>query len=146
MVQRRFRGAGRLPWDGGSRRYVRQTDMNAAARVDVGASWYAERAQAFERPRLNFDLDVDVCVIGGGLAGLTVAREVAERGWSVAVLEANRIAWSASGRNSGFVLPGFAEDVSGMIERVGLDHTKQLWGLSEQGLAYVRRTIKETAM
>ena len=42
----------------------------------------------FERPRAHHDLDVDVCVIGGGLAGLTAAREVARRGWSVAVLEA----------------------------------------------------------
>ena len=114
---------------------------------ELSTTWYeATRVASPERGRLNFDLDVDVCVIGGGLAGLTVAREVAERGWSVAVLEANRIAWSASGRNSGFVVPGFAEDVSGMIERVGLDHTKELWALSEQGLAYVRRTIDETAM
>ncbi|MGN6572707.1 MAG: NAD(P)/FAD-dependent oxidoreductase [Pseudolabrys sp.] len=114
---------------------------------ETSTTWYeATRLDAPERGRLNFDLDVDVCVIGGGLAGLTVAREVAERGWSVAVLEAGRVAWSASGRNSGFVLPGFAEDVNGMIERVGLDHTKQLWALSEQGVAYVRRTIDETAM
>ena len=50
--------------------------------------WYeATRVASPERPRLNFDLDVDVCVIGAGLAGLTVAREVALRGWSVAVLE-----------------------------------------------------------
>ena len=46
-----------------------------------------------------------------GLAGLTVAREVARRGWSVAVLEAERVAAGASGRNSGFVLPGFREDI-----------------------------------
>ena len=45
-----------------------------------------------------------------GLAGLTVAREVARRGWSVAVLEAGRVAWAASGRNTGFVLPGFARE------------------------------------
>jgi glycine/D-amino acid oxidase-like deaminating enzyme len=44
------------------------------------------------------------------------------------------------------VLPGFAEDASDMIERVGLDHTKQLWALSEQGVDYVRRTVAETAM
>ena len=75
-----------------------------------------------------------------------MAREVAERGWSVAVLEADRVAWAASGRNTGFVLPGFAEDVSDMIERVGLDHTKQLWALSEQGLAYVRRTVEGAEM
>src|SRR5438445_105844 len=58
------------------------TDMNAMAGVDAGASWYLQRATAsFERPQLSFDLDVDVCVIGGGLAGLTVARGVAIEGW-----------------------------------------------------------------
>src|SRR3979411_320608 len=65
--------------------------MNATVQADFGASWYAGTAAgAFERPRLTFDIDVDVCVIGGGLAGLTAAREVARRGWSVAGLEAER--------------------------------------------------------
>jgi gamma-glutamylputrescine oxidase len=110
-------------------------------------SWYeATRVESPAHPRLNYDCDVDVCVIGAGLAGLTVAREVARRGWSVAVLEANRVAWAASGRNTGFVLPGFHEHIESMIERIGLDHTKQLWALSEQGLDYVRRTIEETGM
>ena len=114
---------------------------------NTAAGWYeATRVASPERPRLNFDLDVDVCVIGAGLAGLTVAREVARRGWSVAVLEANRVACAASGRNTGFVLPGFSEDIESMIERIGLDHTKQLWALSEQGVDYVRRTIDETGM
>ena len=111
------------------------------------AGWYEATAVARPaRPRLNFDLDVDVCVIGAGLAGLTAAREIARRGWSVAVLEAGRVAWAASGRNTGFVLPGFPEHVDDMVERVGLDHTKQLWALSEQGVDYVSRTIDETGM
>ena len=111
------------------------------------AGWYeATRVASPERPRLNFDLDVDVCVIGAGLAGLTVAREVALRGWSVAVLEANRVAWAASGRNTGFVLPGFGAPIDDVVERVGLDHARQLWALSEQGVDYVRRTIADTGM
>jgi glycine/D-amino acid oxidase-like deaminating enzyme len=109
------------------------------------AGWYeANSVPRPVRPRLNVDLDVEVCVIGAGLAGLTVAREVAQRGWSVAVLEAANVAWAASGRNLGFVLPGFPEDIGGIIERVGLDHARQLWTLSEQGLDYVRRTILDT--
>jgi glycine/D-amino acid oxidase-like deaminating enzyme len=120
--------------------------MNAMVRPDVGASWYAQRADAFERPQLTFDLDVDVCVIGGGLAGLTVAREVARRGWSVVVLEARHIAWDASGRNCGFVLPGFGTDVRHMVERVGIDRAKALWKLSEAGVTYVRNTIRDTDM
>ena len=111
------------------------------------AGWYdATQVLTPARPRLTFDLDVDVCVIGAGLAGLTAAREVAQRGWSVAVLEAGRVANAASGRNTGFVLPGFADDLDAMIERIGLDHTRQLWALSEDGVDYVRRTIEETAM
>ena len=114
---------------------------------NVAAGWYeATRVASPERPRLNFDLDVDVCVIGAGLAGLTVAREVARRGWSVAVLEGGRVARAASGRNTGFVLPGFSEDIESMVERIGLDHTKQLWALSEQGIDYVRRAVAETGM
>ena len=73
-------------------------------------TWYAATAVASpERRALSHDLDADVCVIGAGLAGLTVAREVARRGWSVAVLDAGEVAGGASGRNAGFVSPGFAE-------------------------------------
>src|SRR5262245_60380659 len=76
-----------------------------------GGSWYAaSMTPAPERAPLTVETDVDVCVIGGGLAGLTAAREAARRGWSVVLLEAQRIAWNASGRNLGFVLPGFAAD------------------------------------
>jgi glycine/D-amino acid oxidase-like deaminating enzyme len=120
--------------------------MNAAVRMDAGASWYAQRADAFERPQLTYNIDVDVCVIGAGLAGLTVAREVARRGWSVAVLEAHRVAGSASGRSCGFVLPGLGADVRQMVARVGLDRARELWKLSEAGVEYVRSTIRETEM
>ncbi len=121
--------------------------MNATVQADFGASWYAGTAAgAFERPRLTFDIDVDVCVIGGGLAGLTAAREVARRGWSVAVLEAKRVAWSASGRNCGVVMPGFGSDPRRMVERVGIDLATDLWKLSQAGLDYVRATIRDTGM
>src|SRR5665647_1499316 len=107
-------------------------------------TWYeATRVASPPRERLNHDLDVDVCVIGAGLAGLTAAREVAQRGWSVVVLEGASVGSAASGRNTGFVLPGYAEGIDDMVERIGLDHTKQLWALAEQGLDYVRRTIDD---
>jgi glycine/D-amino acid oxidase-like deaminating enzyme len=112
-----------------------------------GPRFYAERTVAApERPPLVQDADVDVCVIGGGLAGLTVAREVVRRGWSVAVLEAKKVAWNASGRNAGFVAPGFAEQIENIIERVGLARAKQLWALSNSGAEYVRAAIRETDM
>ena len=112
-----------------------------------GDTWYAAtRVEAPERPTLNVDLDVDVCVIGGGLAGLTTAREVARGGWSVVLLEAGRLAANASGRNTGFVLPGFAAMPETIIGRVGLERAKDLWALSQSGLDYVRAAIAADAM
>jgi gamma-glutamylputrescine oxidase len=118
--------------------------VNGVERQPYGSSWYAATmAPAAPRGPLTFDLDVDVCVIGGGRAGLTTARELARRGWSVALLEARRLAWNASGRNDGFVLPGFAESMDKVVSRVGLDHAKALWALSDMGLKYVRSTIAD---
>lgn len=112
-----------------------------------GGSWYAAHAaDAPERGRLTVETDVDVCVIGGGLAGLTAAREVARRGWSVALIEARRIAWNASGRNMGVVSPGFAADQAAIVDRVGADRAKALWGLSVAGAEYVRRALRECRM
>jgi glycine/D-amino acid oxidase-like deaminating enzyme len=112
-----------------------------------GPTWYAATMVAApERARLVYDLDVDICVVGAGLAGLTVARELARRGWSVAVLEATRVGSNASGRNTGFVAPGFGERLERIIERVGFDRARELWILSTGGVDYIRSTIRETAM
>jgi gamma-glutamylputrescine oxidase len=119
----------------------------ATEQTPWGATWYAATmVEAPQRTALAGDVDVDVCVIGAGLAGLTAARELARRGWSVAVLEARRVAWNASGRNAGLVAPGFAERLEAIVERVGLRRAKELWALSTAGVDYVRTAIRETEM
>ena len=109
-----------------------------------GSNWHAAtRVEGPARTRLTVELDVDLCVIGAGLAGLTVAREVARHGWSVVVLEAKSVAWSASGRNTGVVLPGFSVSADALIERVGLAEAKALWARSVAGAEYVRNAARD---
>ena len=67
----------------------------------------ADGATLRERSRLSFDLDVDICVVGAGLAGLTVGLEAARLGASVAVLEGRHVGWNASGHQLGTVMPGY---------------------------------------
>src|SRR3954453_15345912 len=93
-----------------------------------------------ERKRLTFDLDVDVCVVGAGLAGLTVAREAARLGASVAVLEGRHVGWNASGHTLGTVMPGFGVPAGDLIERIGFEDAREIWALSRQGADYVRST------
>jgi glycine/D-amino acid oxidase-like deaminating enzyme len=95
------------------------------------------------RSRLSFDLDVDICVVGAGLAGLTVALEAARLGASVAVLEGRHVGWNASGHHLGTVMPGFGLSIGELIARIGFEDTRELWSLSKQGAEYVRATATE---
>ena len=98
------------------------------------------------RSRLSFDLDVDICVVGAGLAGLTVALEAARLGASVAVLEGRHVGWNASGHQLGTVMPGYSLPIGELIERVGLEDARELWALSKEGADYVRAAATEEAM
>src|SRR5215212_7564339 len=99
-----------------------------------------------QRLRLSFDLDVDIAVVGAGLAGLTVALEAARLGASVAVLEGRHVGWNASGRQLGTVMPGYSLPIGDRIERVGLEDARELWALSKEGAEYVRAAATEEAM
>ena len=98
------------------------------------------------RSRLSFDLDVDICVVGAGLAGLTVALEAARLGASVAVLEGRHVGWNASGHQLGTVMPGYSLPIGDLIERVGLEDARELWAMSKEGADYVRAAAAEEAM
>ncbi len=105
-------------------------------------SYYAAQLpvrSAYEGP--TGQLDKDVAVIGGGLAGLTASRELAARGYSVILLEANKIGWGASGRNGGFVSPGYAQGIDAIEKAVGIEGSKRLYELSVSGMKYVEDTI-----
>jgi len=102
---------------------------------------------ALQQPqRLSFDLDVDICVVGAGLAGLTVALEAARLGASVAVLEGRSVGWNASGHQLGTVMPGYGVPIGELIARVGFDDTRELWSLSKQGAEFVRAAVAKEAM
>ncbi|MBL0076334.1 MAG: FAD-dependent oxidoreductase [Rhodocyclaceae bacterium] len=87
----------------------------------------------------------DVCVVGGGLAGLSAALELRARGFSVAVLEGMQIGWGASGRNGGQVIVGHANDEP-YVDQLGLSDAKRAWDISVEGTDLVRQRIKDYAI
>ena len=92
-------------------------------------------------PELDERLTAEVCVIGGGLAGLNTALGLAERGRRVVLLEAHRVGWGASGRNGGFVSPGFSLPMDALIAEVGRERGRELYDLTRDALALIRRRI-----
>src|SRR3979490_1076870 len=85
------------------------------------------------RLRLTFDLDVDICIVGAGLAGLTVALEAARLGASIAVLEGRHVGWNASGHHLGTVMPGFGLPIGELIARIGFGDTPEQWSVRKGG-------------
>src|SRR5438477_6421525 len=112
----------------------------------TGTTEGPDAAALRERARLSFDLDVDICIVGAGLAGLTVALEASRMGASVAVLEGRHVGWNASGHQLGTVMPGFGLPIGELIERIGFEDTSELWSLSKEGAEFVRSLATEELM
>lgn len=91
---------------------------------------------------LQVEVDVDVAVVGGGLAGLSAAIELADRGFQVALLEARQVGWGASGRNGGQVIAGLACDQTTIEGQLGALPARAVWDMTLEALRLIdeRRT------
>jgi gamma-glutamylputrescine oxidase len=108
----------------------------------LGNYYEATRRVVVETPALAGDLAVDVAIIGGGISGVSAALHLAERGYSVALLEAEHIGWGASGRNGGQALPGFGASETRMKSLVGPERAKKLWDMSVEAVDLLHGQIQ----
>ena len=107
-------------------------------------SWYAATAPLMGAfPGLSGDISTDVCVIGGGYTGLSSALHLRQKGYDVVLLEAERIAWGASGRNGGHVGTGQRADQTSIEKWVGEEAAKGLWQLGLDAVQKVCDLINE---
>ena len=83
----------------------------------------------------------DVCVIGGGFTGLSAALNLAEQGFDVVLLEAERIGFGASGRCGGLVGSGQRKDVFETEEAFGFERSRQLWDFAELAKNEIRQRV-----
>lgn len=99
-------------------------------------------AETASRPALKGRVDCDTVIIGAGLAGLTTALELVRGGQKVVLLEEHAVGYGASGRNGGFVSPGFATGSDQIAARAGKAAAMDIHRLSIEGMDYVRSTVE----
>jgi gamma-glutamylputrescine oxidase len=119
-----------------------QTDQALAQ----GSYYTASCARSQAWPALQEDVSCDVAIVGGGLAGLSAALELAEAGQKVVLLEARQVGWGASGRNGGQAIHGLACDQAVIEDQLGLGAARQVWDMTIEAIDLVRRRLARYAI
>jgi gamma-glutamylputrescine oxidase len=106
-------------------------------------SWYEATAwRDAPLASLEGNIDADVCVVGAGLSGCSTAMHLAQHGFKVVVLEAERIGYGASGRSGGQIIPGWAGGMDKIAAQLGKADAKRVWDLSLEGVEMTRELIE----
>ena len=109
-------------------------------------SWYAATADlAPERSPLKGEVRADVAIVGAGFTDLTAALRLAQKGFRVAVVEAHRVGFGASGRNGGQAGLRFNMYEPDLEKRLGKDRAKALHDLSFEAIADLKALVAEHA-
>ena len=85
----------------------------------------------------------DAVVVGAGYAGLSAAIELAQRGFSVVVLEADRVCSGASGRNGGQAIVGYASGQQPFEDQLGQADARRAWDMSMESIRMLDEYIEK---
>ena len=93
-------------------------------------------------PSLTGDQRADVVVVGGGFSGVNTALELAERGFDVALVEANRIGWGATGRNGGQVIGGIGHTPERFKKAIGEAGIRDIYQMGIEARDVIRERVE----
>lgn len=106
-------------------------------------SYYASVSNQLEPfPKVNGVQKCDICVIGAGYTGLSSALHLAQKGYDVILLDAQRIGFGASGRNGGQVGQGQRLDQDELENMLGKEKAQGLWKIATQSVDLVKKLSK----
>ena len=107
--------------------------------------WWSMNGDDTPSPPLEGDLSTDICIIGGGIAGLSAALHLkrSESGTGVVLLEAQEIGAGASGRNAGQMLVQFGSDWAGNLKRYGAANMRAALDYVDEGIVLAEQLRRE---
>ena len=109
--------------------------------ADTRPYYWAALPEPTLRRALQGSAECDVGIVGGGIAGISAALHLAQRGYRVTVLEAERVGWGASGRSGAQAIFGVAAAQDKLKQLIGAQAARRIWDMSVEALALMRELI-----
>ena len=108
----------------------------------TGSYYAASTNDVTDFAPLAGSVNADVCVVGAGFTGISTALHLAERGYDVHVVEANKVGWGASGRNGGQMIGGIAGEKT-MLKHHGPGIARLMWDMRWAGHEIIRQRVND---
>jgi gamma-glutamylputrescine oxidase len=103
--------------------------------------YYATQLPPPLHPPLAGEVSADVCIVGGGISGLSAALHLIERGYTVALLEAKHLGFGGSGRSGGQTIFGYASGQEKLEKIVGPADARRMWDIALEGMKLQKELI-----
>lgn len=107
---------------------------------------WLDTASAPPHAPLEADTRVDVAVIGGGLAGLTTAYQLARAGRRVAVLEQGRLGHGTTGHTTAMITQIFDTPLRTLVRDYGEDAARGVWQAGRRALDFIEAVVNALAL
>lgn len=96
-----------------------------------------------EFPKLKENENTDVCIIGGGLTGITTAYYLSKAGFKVTLLEKYKICEHVSGNTTGKITSQHDLFYDYLIQSQGKEKAKQYLNANEEAIKSIEEIIKQ---
>ena len=118
--------------------YIIVLKYNKGKRLLINTTIYKKNyLSKVDFPSVTENLECDIAIVGGGLAGLSLAYQLAHHNKKFILIEAQKIGEGASGINGGFCSPGWSVDYPQLCEQYGRSAAQIFYNLSLEGLQWV---------
>src|SRR5579859_923902 len=114
--------------------------MNTPSMPQDTVYWYTLQQPIIKR--LDQNLKADALIIGGGMAGLSTAQSLKNKGLSVVLLEQDYCGAGASGKSSGFITPDSELGLRDFAHLFGQEKADQIWQLGCSGVNIIKHNIE----
>ena len=118
--------------------YVFSNDANTVFGDDMNQSIWTQEPILPAFPRLESDLNTDVLIIGGGMAGILCAHELHQSGVDYTLVEASTILQGVSGNTTAKITSQHGFIYHKLLRQLGPENAKLYWQANQEGLAQLQ--------